>query len=84
VSDLVATAGAGLVCASAPPELARTLAQALGGPSPATRLAARSLAKQRLSWPAIASSLEARYDDIVRANRRNAAPTPPAHPEARR
>jgi len=76
VSDLVATAGAGLVCASTPPELARTLAQALGGPSPATRLAARSLAAQRLSWPAIASSLEARYDDIVKANRRNAASTP--------
>jgi len=84
VSDLVATAGAGLVCASTPPELARTLAQALGGPSPATRLAARSLAEQQLAWPAIASALEAQYADIVKANRRNAAPSSSAPPEARR
>jgi len=80
VSDLVATAGAGLVCASTPPELARTLAQALGGPSPATRLAARNLAEQRLAWPAIATALESRYAEIVTANRRPAAASAPALP----
>jgi glycosyltransferase involved in cell wall biosynthesis len=84
VSDLVATAGAGLVCASTPPELARTLAQALGGPSPATRLAARSLAEQRLAWPAIAAALETHYADIVKANRRSAALSTPAPPEVHR
>ena len=84
VSDLVATAGAGLVCASTPPELARTLAQALGGPSPATRLAARSLAEQRLAWPAIASALETHYADIVKANRCSAALSTPAPLEVRR
>jgi len=84
VSELVATAGAGLVCASTPPELACTLAQAIGGPSPATRLAARSLAEQRLAWPAIASALETHYADIVKANRRNAAPSAPSPPVARR
>jgi len=80
VSDLVAKAGAGLVCASTPPELARTLAQALGGPSPATRLAARNLAEQRLAWPAIATALESRYAEIVTANRRPAAASAPALP----
>jgi glycosyltransferase involved in cell wall biosynthesis len=80
VSELVATAGAGLVCASTPLELARTLAQALGGPSPATRLAARSLAEQRLAWPAIASALETHYADIVKANRRSAALSAPSPP----
>ena len=80
VSELVATAGAGLVCASTPPELARTLAQALGGPSHATRLAARSLAEQRLAWPAIASALETHYADIVKANRRSAALSAPSPP----
>ena len=80
VSEWVATAGAGLVCASTPPELARTLAQALGGPSPATRLAARSLAEQRLAWPAIASALETHYADIVKANRRSAALSAPSPP----
>ena len=84
VSDLVAAAGAGLVCASTPPELARTLAQALGGPSPATRLAARSLAEQRLAWPAIATALETHYADIVKARRPNAAASAPALPEVRR
>jgi glycosyltransferase involved in cell wall biosynthesis len=84
VSEWVATAGAGLVCASTPPELARTLARALGGPSPATRLAARSLAEQRLAWPAIASALEIRYADIVKTNRRNGAISTQAPPEERR
>jgi len=84
VSELVAAAGAGLVCASTPPELARTLARALGGPSPATRLAARSLAEQRLAWPAIASALEIRYADIVKTNRRNGAISTQAPPEERR
>jgi glycosyltransferase involved in cell wall biosynthesis len=82
VSDLVAAAGAGLVCSSTPAELARMLEQALGGPSPATRLAARSLAEQQLAWPAIATALENRYAAIVKARRRNAAA--PALPEARR
>jgi len=84
VSELVAAAGAGLVCASTPPELARTLAEALGGPSPATRQAARSLAIKRLAWPAIATSLAATYTDIVRAHRPSPAASASAPPEARR
>ena len=85
VSELVAAAGAGLVCASTPPELARTLAEALGGPSPATRQAARSLAIKRLAWPAIATSLAATYTDIVKAHRRpSPAASASAPPKARR
>jgi len=84
VSELVATAGAGLVCASTPPELARTLAEALGGPSPDTRQAARSLAEQRLAWPAIAKALETRYADIVKDHRRGTAASVAAPPHARR
>ena len=84
VSELVAAAGAGLVCASTPPELARTLAEALGGPSPATRQAARSLAIKRLAWPAIATSLAATYTDIVKAHRPSPAASASAPPEARR
>jgi glycosyltransferase involved in cell wall biosynthesis len=84
VSELVATAGAGLVCASTPPELARTLAEALGGPSPDTRQAARSLAEQRLAWPAIAKALETRYADIVKDHRRGPAASVAAPPHARR
>lgn len=84
VSDLVAAAGAGLVCDSSPPDLARTLAQALGGPDPATCEAARSLADQRLAWPAIATALESHYADIVKDHRSTALASAPAHREARR
>jgi len=84
VSELVAAAGAGLVCASTPPELALTLEAALGGPSPATRQAARSLAVKRLAWPAIATSLEATYTDIVKAHRPSTAASASALPKARR
>jgi len=84
VSELVAAAGAGLVCASTPHELARTLAEALGGPSPATRQAARSLAVKRLAWPAIATSLAATYTDIVMEHRPIPAASSSAPPKARR
>jgi len=84
VADLVAGAGAGLVCASTPSALARTLASALGGPGPATRQAARNLAEQRLAWPAIATDLEARYGEIVKARRPSPAASASALPEAHR
>jgi len=82
VADLVAGAGAGLVCASTPSALARTLASALGGPGPATRQAARNLAEHRLAWPAIATDLEARYGEIVKARRPSPAASASALPEA--
>jgi len=84
VSELVAAAGAGLLCASTPPELARTLEEALGGPSPAIRQAARNLAIKKLAWPAIATSLETTYTDIVKAHRPSPAASVSAPPEARR
>ena len=84
VSELVAKAGAGLICGSSPRELAQTLAAALGGPSSATREAARNLAEQRLAWPAIATALETRYAEIVKAHRHHPAAPAPAPLEARR
>ena len=66
VADLVATAGAGLVCPSEPAALAETLATALAGASPTLRAAARNLAQQHLGWPAIAAELSSAYAAICR------------------
>jgi glycosyltransferase involved in cell wall biosynthesis len=66
VADLVATAGAGLVCPSEPAALAETLATALAGASPTLRAAARNLAQQHLAWPAIAAELNSAYAAICR------------------
>jgi len=66
VADLVATAGAGLVCPSEPAALAETLATALTGASPTLRAAARNLAQQHLAWPAIAAELSSAYAAICR------------------
>jgi len=65
VAAMVEEAGAGLVSASDPAALAATLERALGGPDPSIRRAARSLAQEKLAWPAIASSLAGHYQDIV-------------------
>jgi glycosyltransferase involved in cell wall biosynthesis len=66
VAELVAEAGAGLVCASEPEELAATLAGALAGPTTTMREAASNLAEQRLAWNAIAAELRSAYAAIVR------------------
>jgi glycosyltransferase involved in cell wall biosynthesis len=66
VADLVATAGAGLVCPSEPSALAETLATALAGASPTLRAAARNLAEHHLAWPAIAAELSSAYAAICR------------------
>jgi len=66
VAAMVESAGAGLISDSEPTALATTLNGALGGPTPATRLAARSLAEQRLAWPGIAKSLVNTYSELVK------------------
>lgn len=67
VASMVAEAEAGLVVTSTPEPLARGLEQALGGPTVATRLAARSLAQQRLAWPAISAQLVHHYQHLLTA-----------------
>jgi glycosyltransferase involved in cell wall biosynthesis len=87
VAAMVAEAGAGLVSSSDPASLARTLQQALGGPPTATRLAARSLAQERLAWPAIATNLAGHYRRIVAAGSAPCPPLPvgtPSTPEPKR
>lgn len=66
VAELVAGSGAGLICDSAPEPLAAALEQALTGPAPAMRQAARNLAEQRLAWSALAADLRATYAAILR------------------
>jgi glycosyltransferase involved in cell wall biosynthesis len=68
VAAMVQSAGAGLVCDSEPTALASALNGALGGPAPAIRLAARSLAEQRLAWPAIATNLVSNYAELVKSS----------------
>jgi glycosyltransferase involved in cell wall biosynthesis len=65
VAEMVEEAGAGLVCDSTPAVLMQTLLVALGGPPASTRLAARNLARDRLAWPAIASSLARHYRSLA-------------------
>jgi glycosyltransferase involved in cell wall biosynthesis len=69
VAEMVQAAGAGLVCESAPSQLASTLMLALGGPNGATREAARKLAAEHFAWPAIASSLASNYTSILDSSR---------------
>ena len=66
MAELVAEAGAGLVCPSEPEALATTLAGALAGPTATMRQAAFNLAEQRLAWNAIAAELRSAYAAIVR------------------
>jgi glycosyltransferase involved in cell wall biosynthesis len=66
MAELVAEAGAGLVCSSEPEALAATLSGALAGPTAAMRQAAFNLAEQRLAWNAIAAELRSAYAALVR------------------
>jgi len=66
MAELVAEAGAGLVCSSEPEALALTLGEALAGPSASMRQAAFNLAQQRLAWNAIAAELQSAYAALVR------------------
>lgn len=61
----VGQAGAGLVCEPEPAALAQALERALQPPSAAMVQAARALAAERYSWPAIAAALEQHYEAIL-------------------
>ncbi|MEB3199695.1 MAG: glycosyltransferase [Synechococcaceae cyanobacterium] len=61
----VAAAGAGLICASEPEALARTLAAALRSSPTPYRAAARDLANRRYAWPAIATELRRIYTGLL-------------------
>lgn len=61
----VRQAGAGLVCEPEPAALAQALERALQPPSAALVEAARALAAERYSWPAIAAALEQHYQAIL-------------------
>lgn len=61
VADLIAGAGAGIVCPSEPAALCQVLLSHFHGPSPAMRLAARSLAESTFSWSSVADQLEKSY-----------------------
>jgi len=61
----VRQAGAGLVCEPEPAALAQALERALQPPSAAMVEAARALAAERYSWPAIAAALEQHYQAIL-------------------
>lgn len=66
VAAEITAAGAGLTVAAQPAALASALEAALGGPAAAMRCAARALADQHYSWPAIGANLRQAYDDILR------------------
>ena len=65
VADLIVGAGAGLVCPSDPASLSKILLRHYQGPSPAMRMAARSLAESTFSWSSVAAQLETRYRQIL-------------------
>lgn len=65
VAASIAAAGAGIVVASEPTQLANALTGALGGPDPRMRCAARALADQAYSWPAIGVRLRETYASIL-------------------
>jgi glycosyltransferase involved in cell wall biosynthesis len=65
VADLIVGAGAGLVCPSDPASLSKILLRHYQGPSPAMRMAARSLAESTFSWSSVADQLETRYRQIL-------------------
>lgn len=65
VADQISRAGAGWLCAAEPAALAETLAAALRGPDPQLRCAARNLARQAYSWPAIAAQLRSTYTSVL-------------------
>lgn len=65
VSELIASAGAGLVCHSDPDALCQVLLSHCHGPSSAMRLAARSLAKSTFSWTSVAEQLETSYRRLL-------------------
>ena len=65
VADLIAGAGAGLVCPSDPAALCQVLLSHDQGPSSAMRKAARSLAETTFSWSSVADQLETSYRQML-------------------
>ena len=63
----VEAAGAGLICEPTPAALARGLESCLEAPSLSMRTAARRLAEERYSWPAISRKLIQHYEELLRA-----------------
>lgn len=71
LARLVVEAGAGHCVDPSPPELAAALQHhALRPPSPALRRAARRLAAEQFSWPAISEALRGHYRQILTSPRR--------------
>ncbi len=65
VAPAVRQAGAGLICPSAPAELAAVLEAALAGPGEPMRASARSLALSHYGWAGIAERLEHIYAALI-------------------
>lgn len=65
VSDAIAAAGAGVVVSADPAALASALVDALPGPDPHMRCAARALADEVYSWPVIGARLSHTYAAIL-------------------
>lgn len=65
VADRVARAEAGLICGSDPALLVAALEEALKGPPPAMRSAARRLAGADFSWSSLAPQLAEAYQQIL-------------------
>ncbi len=65
LAEAVAAAGAGWICEASPEALASRLESCLLPPAEAMRQAARRLAQESYSWPAISSSLSNQYQGIL-------------------
>jgi glycosyltransferase involved in cell wall biosynthesis len=61
ISEMVSEHGAGIVVRDKPDDLSQVLFQAMGGPSPAMKDAARSLVRENYSWKQIAKRLSDFY-----------------------
>jgi len=66
VASTIAEGSAGLMASTEIEELSNVLEQALGGPSRAMRVAARTMATTQYSWPAIAAQLHHIYVGVAR------------------
>jgi glycosyltransferase involved in cell wall biosynthesis len=65
ISSDVLAAGAGIICEPNVDSLSLALERCLTPPTPSMRCAARLLARERYSWPAISSSLSKHYQHVL-------------------
>jgi glycosyltransferase involved in cell wall biosynthesis len=66
VASDIAAASAGLIASAEIQDLAQVLEEALAGPPPAMRAAARTMAATQYSWPVIATQLKHSYAALLR------------------